>query len=82
MGKTQLTRPEAEAWRDLHRKLAKTKTRRDAARIAAMVPPPNARRFYANLRHFLRALNPPRVATRSELYVYRKLRNRYTTKEP
>jgi hypothetical protein len=71
------TRAEAEAWRDLHRQLAETRTRQDAKDIAAQPAPPHARRFYAHLRSFVRTLKSPRRGTRSELYVYAKLRLRF-----
>jgi hypothetical protein len=72
-----LTRAEAEAWRDLHRQLARTRTLQDAKDVAAQTAPPHARRFYAHLRSFVRTLRPPRHGTRSELYVYNKLRLRF-----
>jgi hypothetical protein len=72
-----ITRAEAEAWRDLHRQLARARTLRDAKDIAAQPAPPQARRFYAHLRSFVRTLKPPRRGTRSELYVYGKLRLRF-----
>jgi hypothetical protein len=72
-----ITRAEAEAWRDLHRQLAKTRTLEDAKDIAAQRTPPHAKRFYAHLRSFVRTLKPPRRGTRSELYVYGKLRLRF-----
>jgi hypothetical protein len=72
-----ITRPEAKAWRDLHRQLAKTRTLRDAKDIAAQPAPPHAERFYAHLRSFVRTLKSPRRGTRSEVYVYAKLRLRY-----
>ena len=71
-----ITRAEAEAWRDLHRQLAKARTLRDAKEIAAQTAPPHAERFYAHLRSFVRTLKLPRRATRSEMHVYRKLRLR------
>jgi hypothetical protein len=71
-----ITRAEAEAWRDLHRQLARTRTLRDAKAIAAQAAPPHANRFYAHLRSFIRTLKPPRRGTRGELYVYGKLRLR------
>jgi hypothetical protein len=49
-----ITRAEAEAWRDLHRQLARTRTLQDAKDIAAQAPPPHAKRFYARLRSFVR----------------------------
>jgi len=73
-----ITRAEAEAWRDLHRQLAKTRTLQDARDIAAQAAPPHAQRFYAHLRSFVRTLKSPRRGTRSELYVYDKLRFRFT----
>jgi hypothetical protein len=72
-----LTRAEADAWRDLHRQLAKTRTLHDAKDIAAQAAPPHAKRFYAHLRSFVRTLKPPRHGTRSEQYVYGKLRLRF-----
>ncbi len=75
-----LTRAEAEAWRDLHRQLAKARTLKDARVIAAQNAPPHAKRFYAHLRSFVRTLTPPRRGTRSEIYVYRKLRLGLTKK--
>jgi hypothetical protein len=72
-----LTPAEAEAWRDLHRQLAKTRTLRDAKDIAAQAVPPHAERFYVHLRSFVHTLTLPRRGTRSELYVYRKLRLRF-----
>jgi hypothetical protein len=73
-----LTRAEAAAWRDLHRQFAKARTLKDAKAIAAQTAPPHAKRFYAHLRSFVRTLTPPRRGTRSEIYVYRKLRLRFT----
>jgi hypothetical protein len=73
-----LTPTDAAAWRDLHRRLARTRTLQDAKEIAAEAAPPHANRFYAHLRSFVRTLQPPRRhGTRSELYVYGKLRVRY-----
>ena len=72
-----ITRAEAEAWRDLHRQLAKTRTLQDARELAAQAAPPHAKRFYAHLRSFVRTLKSPRRSTRSELYVYGKLRLRW-----
>jgi hypothetical protein len=72
-----LTRAEADAWRALHRQLARTQTLQDAQDIAAQAAPAHAKRFYARLRSFVRTLNLPRHGTRSELYVYRKLRLRF-----
>ena len=72
-----ITRAEAEAWRDLHRQLARTRTLQDAKDIAVKAAPPHAKRFYAHLRSFVRTLKSPRRGTRSELYVYRKLRLRF-----
>ncbi|HEY1913322.1 MAG TPA: hypothetical protein VGG73_20515 [Vicinamibacterales bacterium] len=72
-----LTRTEADAWRGLHRQLARTRTLRDAMEVAAQPAPPHAKRFYAHLRSFVRTLKPPRRGTRSELYVYGKLRLRF-----
>jgi hypothetical protein len=74
-----ITRVEAEAWRELHRQLARTRTLQDAKEIAAQTPPPHARRFYAHLRSFVRTLKPPRRGTRSEVYVYGKLRLRFAS---
>ena len=51
-----ITRAEAEAWRDLHRQLARTRTLQDAKDIAAQPAPPHAKRFYAHLRSFVRTL--------------------------
>ena len=76
-----MTRAEAKAWRDLHRQLATTRTLKDAREIAAQVAPPHAKRFYAHLRSFVRTVKPPRHGTRSELYVYNKLRLRFTQAE-
>jgi hypothetical protein len=72
-----LTRAEADAWRDLHRQLARTRTLQDAKAVAAQTAPPHAKRFYAHLRSFVRTLKPPRHGTRSELYVYGTLRLRF-----
>jgi len=72
-----ITRAEAEAWRDLHRQLAKTRTLQDVNDVAAQAAPPHAKRFYAHLRSFVRTLKLPRRGTRSELYVYGKLRLRF-----
>ena len=72
-----LTSAEAEAWRDLHRQLAGTRTLQDAKDIAAQAAPPHAKRFYAHLRSFVRTLKSPRHGTRSELHVYGKLRFRF-----
>jgi hypothetical protein len=72
-----ITRPEAEAWRDLHRQLARTRTLRDAKDIAAQAAPPHGERFYTHLRSFVRTLKSPRHGTRSELHVYDKLRLRF-----
>ena len=72
-----ITRAEAEAWRDLHRQLARARTLQDAKEIAAQPAPPHAKRFYAHLRSFVRTLTPPRRGTRSELHVYGKLRLRF-----
>jgi hypothetical protein len=78
-----ITRAEAEAWRDLHRQLASTRTLQDAKDIAAQAAPPHAKRFYTHLRSFVRTLKPPRRGTRSELYVYGKLRLRFANgREP
>jgi hypothetical protein len=71
-----LTRAEADAWRDLHRQLATARTLRDVQEIAAQTAPPQGKRVYAHLRSFVRTLTPPRHATRSEHYVYNKLRLR------
>lgn len=76
-----LTRAEADAWRALHRQLARTRTLQDARDIAAQAPPPHARRFYVHLRSFVRTLKSPRRCTRSELHVYRKLRLRFVGDE-
>ena len=73
-----ITRAEAEAWRDLHRQLARTRTLQDAKDIAAQAAPPHAKRFYVHLRSFVRTLKSPPRGTRSELYVYDKLRLRFT----
>ena len=72
-----ITRAEADAWRDLHRQLARTRTLQDAKDIAAQAAPPHAKRFYTHLRSFIRTLKSPRRGTRSELYVYGKLRLRF-----
>jgi hypothetical protein len=72
-----LARAEADAWRDLHRLLARMRTLQDAKEVAAQAAPPHAKRFYAHLRSFVRTLKPPRQGTRSELYVYGKLRLRF-----
>jgi hypothetical protein len=72
-----ITRAEADAWRDLHRQLARVRTLKDARAIAAQAAPPHAKRFYAHLRSFVRTLKSPRRGTRSELYVYGKLRLRF-----
>jgi hypothetical protein len=72
-----LIRAEADAWRDLHRQLAKTRTLQDAKQIAAQTAPPHAKRFYAHLRSFVRTLKPPRDGTRSERHVYGKLSVRF-----
>ena len=74
---TTITRAEAEAWRDLHRQLASTRTLQDAKDIPGKAAPPHAKRFYAHLRSFVRTLKSPRRGTRSELHVYRKLRLRF-----
>ena len=74
-----ITRAEAEAWRDLHRQLARTRTLQDAKDIAAQAAPPHAKRFYTHLRSFVRTLKSPRRGTRSELYVYGKLRLRFAS---
>jgi len=76
-----ITRAEAEAWRDLHRLLARTRTLQGAKAIAAQTAPAHAKRFYAHLRSFVRTLNLPRHGTRSELYVYAKLRLRFTVSQ-
>ena len=73
-----ITRAEAKAWRDLHRQLARARTLKDARAIAAQAAPPHAKHFYAHLRSFVRTLKSPRRGTRSELYVYGKLRLRLT----
>jgi hypothetical protein len=72
-----LTRAEADAWRDLHRLLTRTRTLQDAKEVAAQAAPPHAKHFYAHLRSFVRTLKPPRHGTRSERYVYSKLRLRF-----
>lgn len=72
-----ITRAEAEAWRDLHRQLARTRTLEEAKEVAAQTAPRHAGRFYAHLRSFVRTLKPPRHGTRSELFVYNKLRIRF-----
>jgi hypothetical protein len=72
-----ISRAEAEAWRDLHRQLARTRTLQDARAIAAQTAPPHAKRFYVNLRSFVRTLTVPRHGTRSERHVYGKLRLRF-----
>ena len=72
-----LTRAEADAWRDLHRQLGRTRTLQDAKDVAAQTAPPHAKRFYAHLRSFVRTLKPPRYGTRSERHVYGKLRLRF-----
>jgi hypothetical protein len=72
-----ITRAEAEAWRDLHRRLAGARTLQDAKDIAAQAAPPHAKRFYTHLRSFVRTLKSPRRGTRSELHVYDKLRLRF-----
>ena len=72
----KLTSAETEAWRELHRQLARTRTLQDAKDIAAQAAPPHAKRFYAHLRSFVRTLKSPRRGTRSELHVYGKLRLR------
>jgi len=71
-----ITRAEAEAWRNLHRELAKARTFQDVEDIAAHAAPPHAKRFYTHLRSFVRTLKSPQRGTRSELYVYEKLRLR------
>jgi hypothetical protein len=73
-----ITRAEADAWRDLHRQLARTRTLQDAKEVAAQTAPPHAKRFYAHLRSFVRTLKPPRYGSRSEQHVYGKLRLRFT----
>ena len=73
-----VTRAEAEAWRELHRQLARTRTLQDAKAIAKQVAPANAKRFYTHLRSFVRTLDVPPKGTRSEQYVYAKLRVRFT----
>ena len=72
-----ITRAETEAWRALHRQLARARTLDDAKAIAAQPAPPHAKRFFAHLRSFVRTLKSPRRGTRSELYVYGKLRLRF-----
>src|SRR3954469_21740914 len=54
-----ITRAEAEAWRDLHRQLARTRTLQDAKDIAAQPAPAHAKRFYTHLRSFVRTLKSP-----------------------
>ena len=76
-----ITRAEAKAWRDLHRRLARTRTLEDAKHIAAQTAPPHAKRFYTHLRSFVRTLKSPRRGTRSELYVYDKLRLRFANRD-
>jgi hypothetical protein len=71
-----ITRAEAKAWRDLHRQLGDA-TLQDAKDIAARPAPPHAKRFYTHFRSFVRTLKLPRRATRSELYVYDKVRFRF-----
>jgi hypothetical protein len=73
-----LNRAEAEAWRALHRQLARARSLQDLKDIAAQEVPRNATRFYAHLRSFVRTLTPPRRGTRSELYAYGKLRLRFS----
>jgi hypothetical protein len=73
----KLTRAEADAWRDLHRRLARMRTLQDVKEVASQAAPPHAKRFYEHLRSFVRTLRPPRDGTRSELYVYIKLRLRF-----
>ncbi len=75
-----ITRAEAKAWRDLHRQLARTRTLQDAKDIAAQAAPPHAKRLYTHLRSFVRTLKSPRRGTRSELYVYGKLRLRFANR--
>ena len=41
-----LTRAEADAWRNLHRQLARTRTLQDAKEVATQAAPPHAKRFY------------------------------------
>ena len=77
-----VTRAEAEAWRDLHRQLARARTLQDAKDIAAQAAPPHAKRFYTHLRSFVRTLKPPRRGTRSELHVYGRLRLRFANGQP
>lgn len=72
-----ITRAEADAWRDLHRQLARTRTLQEVKDIAAQPAPPHAKRFYTHLRAFVRTLKSPRRGTRSELHVYGKLRLRF-----
>jgi hypothetical protein len=55
----------------------RTRTLQGAKDIAAQAAPPHAKRFYTHLRSFVRTLKLPRRGTRSELYVYRKLRLRF-----
>jgi len=76
-----ITRAEAEACRDLHRQLARMRTLEDAKELAAQTPPAHAKRFYAHLRSFVRTLDVPRHWTRSEVYVYGKLRLRFSASQ-
>ena len=45
-----VTRAEAEAWRDMHRQLARARTLQYAKDIAAQAAPPHAKRFYTHVR--------------------------------
>ena len=54
-----VTRAEANAWRTLHRQLARTRTLEDAKEVATQAAPPPAKHFYAHLRSFVRTLQPP-----------------------
>ncbi len=57
--------------------MARTRTLQNAKDIATQAAPPHAKRFYAHLRSFVRTLKSPRRGTRSQLYVYGKLRLRF-----
>ena len=71
------SRAELDAWRGLHRKLAGATTLTRAKSIAQGAVPPHGRRFDSNLGHFLNTFDPPKRASRSELYVYQKLLCRF-----
>ena len=71
------SRAELEAWRGLHRKLAGASTLNGARLIAQGAVPPHGQRFYSNLGRFLKTFDPPKRASRSELYVYQKLLRRF-----